>query len=79
MHSYRRETGTTFEILGCQEDGADVVVLDKMADLGGYLGAIPSHNQHLANGPGCAAIGDVSAMRTLRVYERCERCERCER
>jgi hypothetical protein len=29
-----------------------VVVFDEMADLGRDLGAIPSHNQHLANRPG---------------------------
>jgi len=28
-----------------------MVVLNEMADLGGDLGAIPSHNQHLTNCP----------------------------
>jgi hypothetical protein len=42
---------TTFEILGRQQNRAEMVVLDEAADLGRDLGAIPSHNQHLANGP----------------------------
>lgn len=35
-----------------------MVILDKMADLGSDLGAIPSHNQHLPNGPEPQSVSD---------------------
>lgn len=42
----------TFKVLGGQDDGSKVVVLNKGADLGRHLGAVPAHDEHLANGPG---------------------------
>lgn len=41
----------TLEVLGRQNDGPEMVVLNQGADLGRDLGAIPAHDEHLANGP----------------------------
>lgn len=41
----------TLEILGRQDDGTQVVVLDEALDLWRHLGSIPAHNQGLSNRP----------------------------
>ena len=41
----------TLEILGSQQNTAEMMLLDEVTDLGGDLGAIPSHDQHLPDRP----------------------------
>lgn len=41
----------TFEVLGRENNGSKVVVLDQALDLRSYFSAIPAHDQHLANRP----------------------------
>lgn len=41
----------TFEVLCSEQDGAHMVLFDKVTDLGSHFGSIPSHDQHLADGP----------------------------
>lgn len=50
----------TLEVLGGEDDGAKMVVLDEGAYLGRDGGAIPSHQQHLADGP--VAAGQHEAL-----------------
>lgn len=60
LHTILRQVGRargqegvlTLEVLGRQNDGPEMVVLNQGADLGRDLGAIPAHDKHLANGPG---------------------------
>ena len=47
----RKAGRLTFKVLGSQNNGTQMVILDEALDLGGYFGAIPSHNQGLSNGP----------------------------
>jgi hypothetical protein len=41
----------TLKIFGCKDDGTEMMVLDQAANLGGHLGPIPAHDEHLPNGP----------------------------
>lgn len=50
----------TFQVLGSQENGTEMVLLDQVADLGRDLRAIPSHNEHLPNSPAEEAAKHVS-------------------
>lgn len=40
-----------------------MVFLNKVADLGGDLGAIPAHNQHLPDGPGACISEHIMSSR----------------
>ena len=42
----------TLKILGRQDDGTEVVILDEALDLWRHLGSIPTHNQGLSESPG---------------------------
>lgn len=43
--------GPTFEVLGRENDGTEVMVFNEAPDLRGHLGAIPPHDQALTNCP----------------------------
>ena len=47
----RFDENLTFEVLRRQEDRSNVVIYDEMAQLRSHFCTIPSHEQHLANGP----------------------------
>jgi hypothetical protein len=46
-----RRGKVTFEILCRQENGANMMIFNEMTNLRSNFSSIPSHNQHLSNGP----------------------------
>ena len=47
----RKEERQTFQILGSQNDGSKMMILDETLDLRSNFGAIPAHKQHLPYRP----------------------------